>query len=185
MVYYYLQPHVLQHARPPCPSHLPEFAQAIYSGVYWFISVLLWQHVPCPTASFSGDQNWELLHCGISVPIRYTGLTWWLRWWRVCLQRGRLRFDPWVRKIPWRREWQAAPVFLPGKNSMEKYATWAFCCLCLLRIQWNSIAATPSCRYVPAHTQTPLHTHASSHMSFMFLYMLCPSDTYFTYIHSI
>jgi len=24
-------------------------------------------------------------------------------------------FDPWVRKIPWRRKWQHTPVFLPGK----------------------------------------------------------------------
>ena len=24
-------------------------------------------------------------------------------------------FDPWVRKIPWRRKWQPTPVFLPGK----------------------------------------------------------------------
>ena len=24
-------------------------------------------------------------------------------------------FDPWVRKAPWRREWQPTPVFLPGK----------------------------------------------------------------------
>ena len=23
------------------------------------------------------------------------------------------RFDPWVGKIPWRREWQPTPVFLP------------------------------------------------------------------------
>ena len=23
--------------------------------------------------------------------------------------------DPWVRKIPWRRAWQATPVFLPGE----------------------------------------------------------------------
>ena len=22
-------------------------------------------------------------------------------------------FGPWVRKIPWRREWQPTPVFLP------------------------------------------------------------------------
>jgi len=27
----------------------------------------------------------------------------------------RLRLDPWVRKIPWNRKWQPAPVFLPGK----------------------------------------------------------------------
>ena len=26
------------------------------------------------------------------------------------------RFDPWVGKIPWRREWQPAPVLLPGKS---------------------------------------------------------------------
>ena len=25
------------------------------------------------------------------------------------------RFDSWVRKIPWRREWQPTPVFLPGE----------------------------------------------------------------------
>ena len=23
--------------------------------------------------------------------------------------------DPWVRKIPWRRAWQPAPVILPGE----------------------------------------------------------------------
>ena len=27
----------------------------------------------------------------------------------------RLGFDPWVRKSLWRRKWQPAPVFLPGK----------------------------------------------------------------------
>ena len=25
-------------------------------------------------------------------------------------------FDPWVRKISWRRKWQPTPVFLPGKS---------------------------------------------------------------------
>ena len=25
------------------------------------------------------------------------------------------KFDPWVRKILWRREWQPTPVFLLGK----------------------------------------------------------------------
>ena len=25
-------------------------------------------------------------------------------------------FDPWVRKIPWRRKWQPTPVFLPGAS---------------------------------------------------------------------
>ena len=35
-------------------------------------------------------------------------------------------FDPWVRKIPWRRKWQHIPVFLPGKShgqrSLEGYS---------------------------------------------------------------
>ena len=28
----------------------------------------------------------------------------------------RLWLDPWVGKIPWRREWQPTPVFLPGES---------------------------------------------------------------------
>ena len=31
-------------------------------------------------------------------------------------QWGRLGFDPWVKKIPWRRERQPTSVFLPGKS---------------------------------------------------------------------
>ena len=27
----------------------------------------------------------------------------------------RPRFNPWVRKIPWRRKWHPTPVFLPGE----------------------------------------------------------------------
>ena len=29
------------------------------------------------------------------------------------------RLDPWVGKIPWRREWQPTPVFLPGESYGE------------------------------------------------------------------
>ena len=42
------------------------------------------------------------------------GLSWWLRWQRICLQCGRPGFGSWVGKIPWRRAWQPTPVFLPG-----------------------------------------------------------------------
>ena len=34
----------------------------------------------------------------------------------ICLHRGRPRFDPWVGKIPWRRNWQPTRVLLPGKS---------------------------------------------------------------------
>ena len=45
----------------------------------------------------------------------FQGLLWWFRWLSVCLQCRRPGFDPWVRKIPWRRKWQPTPVLLPGK----------------------------------------------------------------------
>ena len=33
-----------------------------------------------------------------------------------CRRHKRYGFDSWVRKIPWRREWQPTPVFLPEKS---------------------------------------------------------------------
>ena len=32
----------------------------------------------------------------------------------------RRRFDPWVRKIPWRRKWQPTPVFLLGGSQGQR-----------------------------------------------------------------
>ena len=48
------------------------------------------------------------------------GLPWWLRQLRICLQCRRPRFNPWVRKIPWRREWLPTPGFLPGEFHGQK-----------------------------------------------------------------
>ena len=46
----------------------------------------------------------------------------------ICLKCRRPRFDPWVRKIPWRREWQPTPVFLSrkshGQRSLVGYSPW-------------------------------------------------------------
>ena len=58
-----------------------------------------------------------------------------LRWHSVCngfscqCRRCRRRgLHPWVRKIPWSRKWQPAPVFLPGKShghrNPEGYSPW-------------------------------------------------------------
>ena len=44
------------------------------------------------------------------------GMTWWLRLYRICLQCRRHGFDPCVKKIPWRKEWQPTPVFLPRES---------------------------------------------------------------------
>ena len=32
-----------------------------------------------------------------------------------CRSFRRHKFDPWVRKIPWRKKWASTPVFLPRK----------------------------------------------------------------------
>ena len=46
----------------------------------------------------------------------------------MCLLSGRPELDPWVRKIPWRRERQPPPVFLPrkshGQKSLLGYNPW-------------------------------------------------------------
>ena len=38
---------------------------------------------------------------------------------RTC-QCRRFGFNPWVRKIPWRRKWQPTPIFLPGKSHGQR-----------------------------------------------------------------
>ena len=47
---------------------------------------------------------------------------------KICLQCKRLGFDPWFRKILWRREWQPTPVLLSGKphgqRSLVGYSPW-------------------------------------------------------------
>ena len=37
-----------------------------------------------------------------------------------CLQQRKLGFNPWVEKIPCRREWQPTPVCLPGKSHGQR-----------------------------------------------------------------
>ena len=52
---------------------------------------------------------------GIDYPSSILGLPLWLSWSRIHLQCRRPWFDPWVGKIPWRRERLPAPVFWPGE----------------------------------------------------------------------
>ena len=49
---------------------------------------------------------------------KYFGLARWLSRKESACQYRRCRrcgFNPWIGKMPWRREWQPTPVFLPGK----------------------------------------------------------------------
>ena len=49
-------------------------------------------------------------------------------WLSDNLQCRKHRFNPWARKISWRRKWQPTPVFLPGKchgeRSLVDYSPW-------------------------------------------------------------
>ena len=64
---------------------------------------------------------------------------------RACKSCG---WHPWVRKIPWSRKWQPAPVFLPGKSHGQRnpagYSLWG-----------HKELDVTAC----AHTHTHTHTH--------------------------
>ena len=49
---------------------------------------------------------------------------------RICPQCRRLRLNPWVGEIPWRRKWQPTPVILHGKSygqrSLAGYSPWGY-----------------------------------------------------------
>ena len=63
------------------------------------------------------------------------------QWWRTHLQGRGCWFDPWVRKIPWRRKWQLTPVSLPGESYGQRrlagYNPWG-----LKRVK-RDLATTP------------------------------------------
>ena len=56
------------------------------------------------------------------------GLPRWLNGKESACQFRRLEFEPWVRKILWRRKWQPIPVFLPGESHAQRnlagYSPW-------------------------------------------------------------
>ena len=59
-----------------------------------------------------GDLTWIIINMPLSMSISVGK--------RIHLQCRRCRFDPWVRKIPWRRAWQLTPVFLPGESHGQR-----------------------------------------------------------------
>ena len=76
------------------------------------------------------------------------------RWYRIpllCRRHKRLRFNLWVRKIPWRKKRQLTPVFLPGKShrrSRVGYSPWGH----------NESDVTEH-----THVHTHTHTHTQKH----------------------
>ena len=61
-------------------------------------------------------------------PLPWPRLPWWLSGRESTCQCRRCGFNPGIRKIPWRRKWQAIPVLLPGEShaqrSLAGYNPW-------------------------------------------------------------
>ena len=88
----------------PHPLHTPvenEWAS-------WFPSISSQCHLPLPTASLKRQRLLWLLQ-------KHD-----MEGWIVFCQGRKCGFDPWVGKIPWRRKWQPAPIFLPGKSHGQR-----------------------------------------------------------------
>ena len=77
------------------------------------------------------------LEKGYATHSSILGLPCWLSWKRIRLQCGRSGFDPWVEKIPWRRERLPTPVFWPGEF-LGLYSPWG--CKELDMTEWLSLS---------------------------------------------
>ena len=66
-------------------------------------------------------------HFWFILPSLKRGLPWWLSGKESAYQCRKWKFNPWVRKISWRK-WQPTPVFLSGKShgqsSLVGYSPW-------------------------------------------------------------
>ena len=71
-----------------------------------------------------------------------------------CGRHQRLRLDPWVGKIPWRRAWQQpASVFLPGEShgqrNLQSMGSWS------VRHDWSNLA----CTHIRCTSRLPWGSH--------------------------
>ena len=67
-----------------------------------------------PTLSFRGP----LSHLSFATPSKE--LPWWLSGKESTCQCRRCGFDPWLRKIPWKKKGQLTPLCLPGKSHGQR-----------------------------------------------------------------
>ena len=77
---------------------------------------------------FQKKANAVFYHDKYHVPLLGMGNPRWHGGKESACQFRRLRFDPWVGKIPWGWKWQRTPVSLPGKfqgqRSLVGYDPW-------------------------------------------------------------
>ena len=80
----------------------------VNSGSWWWTrrpGVLQFMGLQRVRHDWATELNWIML---MGFPRWLSGKesTWKCRWCRCC------EFNPWVRKIPWRKKWQLTPIFL-------------------------------------------------------------------------
>ena len=96
-------------------NYFTAFALKMFSSAWTFLAAntILW----VISTTDNPDLPKKLRNRGTFI----SGLPWWHSCQRVCLQCRKNGFNPWVRKIPWRRKWQPTPGFLP-ENHMDRGA---------------------------------------------------------------
>ena len=86
-------------------------------------------------------------------PSFFNGASWRTSGQESACRCRRCRFDPWVRKIPWRRKWLPTPVFLPGEShgqrSLVGYSPWGH----------KESDMTEQLTHTHTHRHTHTHTH--------------------------
>ena len=59
----------------------------------------------------------DFYHPDLLPPLDYSGDSQVIQNRLAMQETQKTQYDPWVRKIPWRRKWQPTPTFLPEKQS--------------------------------------------------------------------
>ena len=110
----------------PCPQHCHALYLLLGARVAGIEARGAWGSVEefsPPTQETLGP---ILGHSIIVLP--FLALPRWLSSKGATCQCRRRRFDPWLRKIPWRRKWQPTPIIFPGKShgqrSLVGYSPW-------------------------------------------------------------
>ena len=89
---------------------------AMNFGRLWWVNIgsSIVTYVPLDVDNEAGYAYRKYTGNLCTLPSSSLWLPWWLNGKESACRWGKCRFDPWVLKIPWRRKWQLAPVFLPG-----------------------------------------------------------------------
>ena len=128
------------HLKLPRDRKLPTSWSRPFNVLFFFLSFLFSFIYGCTGSSLlcklsvvvmSGSYSLSLWCAGILLQWLLLLFPWWLSSEGSACNagdQGLIRFDPWVRKMPWRREWHPPQVFLPGEShgqrSLAGYSPW-------------------------------------------------------------